>query len=262
MLAVLSPAKTLDFDPVAKSVPRSRPRLLDDTDELVDVARGLSAKRLSALMSISDDLATLNQERFQQFSTSRRASKGHKQAALAFRGDVYIGLDAPTLSSEELEYAQDRIRILSGLYGLLRPLDLIQPYRLEMGTKLKNGRGKDLYAFWGDSIAEALQRDFRGHSTKVLINLASNEYFKAARAKALGVRIVTPQFKEWRDGKAKVISFSAKRARGMMARYLVQQKIEQPEGMLDFELDGYRFDPDLSAEDDWVFVRDHVPAKA
>lgn len=256
MLAVLSPAKTLDFEPVPSAVPRTRPRLLDDTDELVEVARGLSARNLAALMSISEDLANLNQGRFENFTTSRRASKGHKQAALAFRGDVYIGLDAPTLSTDDLEYAQGHLRILSGLYGLLRPLDLIQPYRLEMGTKLRNGRGKDLYEFWGATIAQTLKRDLRGHKTKVLVNLASNEYFRAARAKEIGVRIVTPQFKEWRDGKAKVISFSAKRARGMMARYLVENRIEHPEGMLDFEMDGYRFDPDLSGEDEWVFARD------
>lgn len=256
MLAVLSPAKTLDFDPAPSAVPRTRPRMLDDTDELIDVARGLSARKLSSLMSISDELANLNKDRFENFTTSRRASKGHKQAALAFRGDVYIGLDAPTLSPEDLDYAQAHLRILSGLYGLLRPLDLIQPYRLEMGTKLNNGRGKDLYEFWGPTIAQSLKQDLRGHKTKVLVNLASNEYFRAARAKELGVRIVTPQFKEWRGGQAKVISFSAKRARGMMARYLVEQRIEQPEGMLSFEHDGYRFDPDLSGEDDWVFVRD------
>jgi uncharacterized protein len=256
MLALLSPAKKLDFDPAPDGVPRTRPRLIAQAEQLLVTARAQSPDDLARLMSLSPALAELNFERFQGFSTSRRATRGRKQAALAFAGDVYQGLRAASMTAKALEFAQDHLRILSGLYGLLRPLDLIQPYRLEMGTRLANPRGPDLYAFWGDRIREALARDLRGHQRSVIVNLASQEYARAARLPELSVRVVTPQFKERRGGKTVVISFSAKRARGTMARFIVDRRIDRPEGLLRFDQDGYALDEGLSDDDTWVFVRD------
>ncbi len=256
MLALLSPAKKLDFDPAPAGIPRTRPALIDQTEQLMAVARRQSPGDLQRLMSLSEALAELNFDRFQTFSDSRRATKGRKQAALAFAGDVYVGLAAPTLPPKGLEFAQDHLRILSGLYGLLRPLDLIQPYRLEMGTALANDRGSDLYAFWGDRIRKALATELRRHERPVVVNLASQEYARAARLPDLGLRVVTPLFKERRGGKLKVISFSAKRARGTMARFIVDRRIDRPQGLRRFDQDGYAFDAGLSDDDTWVFVRD------
>lgn len=256
MLTLLSPAKTLDWQPAPASVPHTRPRLSRQTEQLLAVARTQSPEDLARLMGISPALAELNHERFQQFSPSRRATRGRKQAMLAFAGDVYTGLAAPTLSAKGLEFAQAHLRILSGLYGLLRPLDLIQPYRLEMGTRLANPSGPDLYAFWGDQIAQTLAADLRGHDPPVVINLASQEYARAARLAELPARVVTPLFKERRKGQLRVISFSAKRARGAMARFIVDRRIDRPQGLRRFEQDGYALDEGQSNDDTWVYVRD------
>lgn len=255
MLALLSPAKKLDFAPADPGLPHSRPRFAADTESLIEVARGLAPSDLQGLMSLSDALAELNFERFQQLSTSRRARKGRKQAVLAFAGDVYVGLSAPTMDEDSLSFAQQHLRILSGLYGLLRPLDLIQPYRLEMGTRLRTSRGRDLYAFWGDRIRAAIASELSSHACPVVVDLASQEYAKAARLPDLGARVVTPLFKERRGRQLKTISFAAKRARGMMARFLVEQRIDHPEGLLGFDDDGYQLDEGLSDDDTWVFVR-------
>ncbi|MEM7154001.1 MAG: peroxide stress protein YaaA [Myxococcota bacterium] len=255
MLALLSPAKKLDFEPAPADLPRTRPVLAKETELLMESVRPLQPDDLQSLMGLSESLATLNFERFQAFSLSRRATKGRKQAALAFAGDVYMGLRAPTLSRGALDFAQEHLRILSGLYGLLRPADLIQPYRLEMGTRLSNPRGNDLYAFWGDRIRDTLARQLRSHAQPVVVNLASQEYARAARLPSLGARIVTPLFKERRGKALKVISFSAKRARGMMARFMVDQRADHPEKLLRFAEDGYAFDEGLSDDDQWVFVR-------
>lgn len=255
MLTLLSPAKKLDFEPAPAGVPRSRPVLARDTEALLEVVRELEPQDLQRLMSLSDALAELNFERFQSFSTSRRATRGRKQAALAFAGDVYMGLRAPTLGADDLDFAQGHLRILSGLYGVLRPLDLIQPYRLEMGTRLANPRGPDLYSFWGDRIRDAIANELASHEHPVVVDLASREYARAARLQTLGARVVTPVFKERRGRSLKVISFAAKRARGMMARFLVEQRIDQPEGLLRFADDGYELDEGLSDDDTWVFVR-------
>lgn len=255
MLALLSPAKKLDFAPAPADLPRTQPAHLRDTELLMKTVRPLGPEQLADLMKLSDSLAMLNFERFQTLSTSRRATRGRKQAALAFAGDVYTGLSAPTLSRPAIEFAQDHLRILSGLYGLLRPLDLIEPYRLEMGTRLANPRGKDLYAFWGDRIRDALAAELRGHRQPVVVNLASQEYARAARLPSLDARIVTPLFKELRAKGLVTISFAAKRARGMMARYLVEHRIDQPRRLQRFCHDGYAFDEGLSDDDTWVFVR-------
>jgi len=256
MLALLSPAKTLDFEPAPAGVPHSQPALLDETERLLAVARRLGPDDLQQLMGLSESLAELNFERFQRFSASRRATRGRKQAMLAFAGDVYMGLSAATLRPKGLAFAQDHLRILSGLYGLLRPLDLIEPYRLEMGTALPNERGANLYAFWGDRIARAILDALEGHRHPVVVDLASKEYARAARLPQLGVRVVTPLFKERRGGALKVISFSAKRARGAMARFILDRRIDRPEALLRFDRDGYAFHEGQSSDDTWVFVRD------
>jgi len=254
MLAVVSPAKKLDLEPVVRSLPHSQPALLDDAEQLMRSTRRLKPADLQSLMGISENLANLSHERFQRFSTPFTPDNA-KPAALMFNGDVFLGLDAPTLGKSDLCWAQDRLAILSGLYGLLRPLDLMQPYRLEMGTRLKNRRGKDLYAFWGDRITDQINERLADHSDRTLVNLASSEYFKAVRPAALDSDVVTPAFKEIRDGRPRMISFLAKRARGLMARYIIENRIEQPENMKTFDAEGYRYDPALSTETTWTFTR-------
>ena len=254
MLIVISPAKTLDFD-TPPTVPRhTEPSFLDDSQRLVDRLAGLDRVALSELMKISDALAALNVARFASWRppfTPRNA----KQAVLAFDGDVYEGLDAASLDPAQLDWAQDHLRILSGLYGLLRPLDLMQPYRLEMGTRLENERGRDLYAFWGDRLARALAQELSASACPVLVNLASEEYFKAVPTKALGHRVVQPVFQERKGSAWKVVSFSAKRARGAMTRFAIEHRIEDPEGLKTFDVDGYAFEPKASDDDTWVFRR-------
>lgn len=254
MLAVVSPAKKLDFSEPAVPLPHSQPGFLDDTRELVDVAKGLSRSQLKSLMQLSDKLADLNFERFKAFDPAAEPV-GAKQAVLAFSGDTYTGLDANSLNADDLAWAQDHLRILSGLYGVLKPLDLIQPYRLEMGRKLTNPRGEDLYAFWDEKLAHALDGAVDGHAAPVVVNLASNEYFKAAKPKAMQARVITPVFKEVAAGQAKVIGLFAKRARGMMARYIITNRIEDPQDLKAFTDGGYAYQAALSSDDEWVFTR-------
>lgn len=252
MLVVLSPAKTLDFTPAPEGLAATRPELSKDTAELAKAARRLTRADLRALMGISDKLADLNYERFKAFDPT---CEGGLQAALAFAGDVYEGLDARGLSTDDLTYAQERLRILSGLYGLLRPLDCIQPYRLEMGVSLRTRRGGTLYDFWGDRIAKALRTATEGHADPTVVNCASLEYFGAVDAKALKRPVVNAHFKEEKDGQARIVSFYAKKARGLMARFAVVNRVERAEQLKAFDLEGYRFDAAGSTATDWTFVR-------
>ena len=252
MLIVLSPAKRLDFTEADPALPASERRFREDTASLARTARARTVAELRGLMSISDDLARLNRERFQAFEAD---STDGVQAAFAFAGDVYEGLRARELDADGLAFAQAHIRILSGLYGLLRPLDRIQPYRLEMGTRLKTRRGSSLYDFWGDRISKCLNAEAEGMPDPTLVNLASQEYFGAVDAKALKLRVVTPQFREAKDGESRIISFFAKKARGSMARFAVEQRIERAEDLKAFDRDGYRFDKARSSASDWIFIR-------
>ena len=254
MLAVVSPAKALDFSPAPPDLPATDPALFDQTVILAKTTRGLSKGKVAALMDLSDKLAALNVERFRAFSAEQDRSNA-KQAALAFAGDTYRGLDAGTMTADDLAWAQDRLRMLSGLYGLLRPFDLIQPYRLEMGTRLHTRRGESLYDFWGDRITKALADELAGHDDPTLVNLASIEYFSAVRPKKLKAPVITCVFREERDGVEKIISFSAKQARGMMARHMIDQRLDRPEGLKDFAREGYRFRPRTSTATEWVFTR-------
>lgn len=254
MLVVISPAKKLDFESENFASSSDAPRLLDQAEMLAKKAKRLRAADLKAMMGISDALAELNVARFKAFETPFTPANA-RPAIDAFKGDVYIGMDAPTMSEEDRDYANKRIRILSGLYGLLRPLDLMQAYRLEMGTKFVTRRGKDLYSFWGNRISKALNEDFADHEDPVLVNLASGEYFKAVQQKALKARIVTPVFKEVKDGNARVISFLAKKARGMMARYIIDKRINDAEELKAFDREGYRYDESASTATEWVFSR-------
>jgi len=254
MLALVSPAKKLDFNEMAAPISYSQPDFLDRSAVLIEQAKKLSRADLSRLMKLSDKLTELNFQRFKAYSPPFTKSNA-KQAALAFNGDTYVGLDAPSLSEDDLVYAQDHLRILSGLYGMLRPLDLIQPYRLEMGSRLKNPEGGDLYDFWGDDLAKAIDHITADHKEPVVINLASNEYFKAARPKTMKTRVITPVFKEVKDGVAKVLGLFAKRARGSMARYIITNRIETSEKLKKFNEDGYAYQADLSNDDTWVFTR-------
>lgn len=254
MLILLSPAKNLNFDPVPDAPKASKPAFTKDAGELSEVTRKLTRAKIKNLMGISDKLADLNYERFQAFAASGKASST-KQAALAFNGDVYQGLDANTLDADDLEFAQSHLRILSGLYGLLRPLDAIQPYRLEMGSRLKNPRGANLYDFWGDAIAKAIDKAARTHDDPTIVNLASNEYFSAVDASALKAPVITPVFKEEKDGRMKSLMYYAKRARGLMARWAIENRVETAEAMKKFNVDGYRFQKAGSDEKTWLFSR-------
>jgi cytoplasmic iron level regulating protein YaaA (DUF328/UPF0246 family) len=254
MIAVVSPAKKLDTAPIDLPLDPTQPQLLDQTELLMGTTRRLSPKALRSLMGISEKLAELNHHRFQSFATPFTPDNA-KPAALTFNGDVYLGLDAGTLSTPDLAWAQDHVAILSGLYGLLRPFDLMQPYRLEMGTRLKTRRGKNLYAFWGQRITDRINTQLTEHADQTLVNLASNEYFKAVKLDKLSGVVITPVFKELRDGGPKVISFMAKRARGEMTRFMVQQRLDRPEGLKDFDQSGYRFDQALSTPTTWTFTR-------
>ncbi|MEQ9546433.1 MAG: peroxide stress protein YaaA [Marinobacter sp.] len=254
MLMVISPAKTLDYESPLATETFSQPDFLDDACELVDQLKTLEPHQVSNLMSISDKLGQLNADRFQQWHTPF-TPKNARQAILAFKGDVYTGLDAESFSEKEFEFAQKHLRMLSGLYGVLKPLDLMQPYRLEMGTKFENSRGKDLYAFWGDRVTGELNR-LLAEDDGVLVNLASNEYFKSVRKKDLKGRLITPQFKDWKNGQYKMISFYAKKARGLMCRYAIQNGITQADDLKGFNLEGYYFCEEQSDENNWLFLRD------
>ena len=254
MLVVISPAKSLDMDPVG--ITPSQPAFQDEAVRLVKTARNLSLKNLRELMGISDDLARLNRDRFHAFADDP-APDAVKPAALAFNGDTYQGLEAKTLSEDDLNWAQDHLAILSGLYGLLRPLDAIQPYRLEMGSRLKTRRGATLYDYWGDTIAKALNAQAAAQDTDTLINCASQEYFGAADRKALKLRVITPTFMEVKDDKPRIVSFFAKRARGAMARFIVENRLTQPDQIKDFTSGGYQFEPDMSEGNKWLFLREY-----
>ncbi len=258
MLTVISPAKTLDFDTPATTATYTTPDFLDDSRELIDRLRELSPQAIAELMRISDKLAGLNAARYQSWYTPFTPDNA-KQAVLAFKGDVYTGLEAESFNEEDLAFAQDHLRILSGLYGVLRPLDLIQPYRLEMGTKLDNPRGKDLYQFWGNQITESLNRELERQASPVLVNLASNEYFKAVKPKALQGEIITPVFKDLKNGQYKIISFYAKKARGRMSAWLIKHRVTEPERLQAFDEDGYVYNSELSTATQWVFTRDSQP---
>lgn len=253
MLLLISPAKSLDFTPPAAPLAASAPRLLSDTTTLVTRARGLSKAKLRAMMGISDSLAALNRERFQRFDRSPDAEG--LQAALAFNGEVYTGLQARGLSPGDLDWAQDRLRILSGLYGVLRPLDRIQPYRLEMGVRLATRRGETLYDFWGPRIARLLNADAEGHADPTVVNLASQEYFAAIDRKALKPPVISVRFVEERDGKGRVLGFFAKKARGLMARWAIRHRIEAATDLRAFDGAGYQFRPDASSDAEWIFAR-------
>ncbi|NHK28966.1 peroxide stress protein YaaA [Parvularcula flava] len=254
MIILLSPAKNLDFSPSPDNLEATKPTLSKDTNELASVTRDLTRADLSRLMGISDKLADLNFERFQAFKARGKPAES-KQAVLAFNGDVYQGLEAETLNKKDLDYAQNHLRILSGLYGILRPLDVIQPYRLEMGTKLANPRGENLYDFWGEKIAKEINKALKGQQNQFVLNLASNEYFKAVDTAALKAPVITPQFKEEKDGQSRMLMFYAKRARGMMAKWAIENRVDTVEGLKDFNVDGYTFRKSGSDDNTWLFAR-------
>jgi uncharacterized protein len=255
MLFLLSPAKTLDFEtPAPAGLAHTLPDFRKQSDALIAILRGYSPQQISGLMDLSDALATLNVARYAAHS-SRYTTKNAKQAALAFNGDVYEGLDAKSLSLEDLQWAQQHLRHLSGLYGILRPLDRIQPHRLEMGTSLPNERGTTLYKFWGAQIAHALNAELKAQPKPVVINLASQEYFKAVDRKALKAEVIECVFEDGKAGAFKVISFNAKRARGLMARYAIQNRITHAPALQDFKAEGYRFAKGASEPQKWVFRR-------
>ncbi len=254
MLFLLSPAKSLDYDTPAGDVPHTQPLFTRQSAELIEILRGYSPQQIAELMDLSDQLAGLNVARYQAWSPKFTA-KNAKQAVLAFNGDVYEGLDAKTLKADDLAWAQAHVCILSGLYGVLRPLDWMQPYRLEMGTALENPKGRNLYKFWGSQIADYLNERLQADKTPVVVNLASQEYFKAVDQKALKARVIECVFEDWKGGKYKVISFLAKRARGLMARYAATQRVTTPKQLEKFNLEGYAFDAAVSEPDSLVFRR-------
>ncbi len=254
MLMVLSPAKTLDYESPLTTEAHTLPDFIPRSAELIKVLREKSPAEIGSLMQISDPLAQLNTARFASW-TKKFSFANARQAVLAFNGDVYEGLDAYSLTEKQLSWAQDHLRILSGLYGVLRPLDLMQPYRLEMGTRLQNKHGKDLYAFWGDALTKARHDTLLSLKSKALVNLASEEYFKAVQPDALSAPVIVPVFEDWNGGRYKIISFHAKRARGLMARFAIEKKITVPEKLQAFEVEGYCFAPSASDDKRWVFRR-------
>ncbi len=255
MLIVVSPAKTLDYEsPLPKGLPVTHPDFLADSAELIGILAEYTPPEIASLMSLSDKLSALNVARYQRWSPDDIATEG-RPAVFAFKGDVYTGLEVERLSKADLQRAQSHLRILSGLYGLLRPLDLMLPYRLEMGTELANARGRNLYAFWGDQITEALNVALAEQGDDVLINLASTEYFKAVHPRKLQGRIITPHFRDEKNGQYKIISFFAKKARGRMAAWLLQNRCTSTDDIRAFNVDGYTYSPSLSKGDDLVFTR-------
>lgn len=255
MLIVVSPAKTLDFDSPAHVDFSSQSDYLSDSQELINTMKPFSPDDVASLMKISGKLAELNVNRYHDWQTPF-TTENAKQAVLAFKGDVYTGLDAGTLSEDDLQWAQDRLRILSGLYGMLRPMDLMQAYRLEMGIKLENPRGKNLYEFWGDSITQGINAQLSAVGSDVLVNLASQEYFKSIKPKELNAQLVTPGFKDFKNGKYKIISFYAKKARGLMTRWIIENRIIDATQLTDFDVAGYRYSKDESTDDKMIFLRD------
>ena len=254
MITVISPAKKLSKDCLGRTNRYELPKFLDRSEELVSQLKGLEPIELMSLMNISENLAILNWERLQNWN-SLFGPNNSMESAYCFLGDTYTGLDAESLSDDEMSFAHENTRILSGLYGILRPLDLMMPYRLEMGTKLKNKNGNDLYEFWGDALAKSINDDLKGHENKVILNCASVEYFKSIDRPALEADVITPQFKDFKNGKLKIISFFAKKARGMMARYVITNQLTSQEDILSFDLGGYRYDPKISSPSQPVFTR-------
>ena len=254
MLMLLSPAKTLDYESRLITARYTQPELISQASELVAVCRQLTPAQLGTLMSISDTLAGLNAARFAQWQTES-TPENSRPALLAFKGDVYTGLAVEDFSESDLEFAQSHLRMLSGLYGLLRPLDLMQPYRLEMGSRLMNPRGKDLYAFWGASLTERVNGLLATHETPVLLNLASEEYFKSLQPRGLQWPCISPVFQDEKAGKYKIISFYAKKARGLMSRYIIENRLTQPEQLKSFNSEGYFFDAEASEKGELVFKR-------
>ena len=253
MLAIISPSKTQDFSQCNLDV-FSQTRQIESSNELIGILKNQSKSQISKLMSLSEKLSELNFDRFQKFHLPFTL-KNAKQAILAFKGDVYTGFTFEKYNKKDFSYAQKHLRILSGLYGLLRPLDLIQPYRLEMGTKLATPQGKNLYDFWGSILTNALNDAIKNSGIQILVNLASNEYYNAVDKTALQGRVITPIFKDHKKGDFKVISFFAKKARGAMSDYLVRHRISEPEGLKEFKGLGYQFNPNLTRDDSWVFTR-------
>ncbi|WP_428354505.1 peroxide stress protein YaaA [Methyloprofundus sp.] len=256
MLMLISPAKSLDMQATFPVLEATQARLLDDSQLLIDQLQEFNPEEIRQLMGISEKLSELNYQRFQDWVPT--GATAQCPAVFAFRGDVYQGLAVDSLTVDEIEFAQQHLRILSGLYGLLRPLDVMQAYRLEMGTRLENTRGANLYAFWGDKISHLIDADMPEDEASELINLASNEYFKAVKPKLLTSQVITPVFKDFKNGKYKIISFYAKKARGMMVKYAIQYKITKAEQLKGFSSAGYRYAEELSDTKQWVFIRDET----
>lgn len=254
MLIFLSPAKSLDYKTPPHVETYTQPRFLEQSEKLIRQLRMLSPSDIANLMDLSDQLALLNFTRYAEWTAEFTPSNA-KQAILAFDGDVYDGFDAKSLSAEDLNFAQSQVRILSGLYGILKPLDLMQPYRLEMGTKFANEGGKDLYAFWGERLLNSINDELAEIPQPVAVNLASEEYFKAAVGRKLKGKVIQPVFEDWKNGKYKIISFYAKRARGLMARFATVNRLVNPERLKDFDYDGYVFEPSASDDSRWIFRR-------
>ena len=254
MLILISPAKTLDYQSELATKRHTQPQLLKYSEQLIAEARKLSAPQIGKLMSISDKLADLNATRFHDWQPKFTPDNA-RQAILAFKGDVYTGLQAETFSPAQFDFAQQHLRILSGLYGVLRPLDLMQPYRLEMGIRLENPKGKDLYHFWGDIITETLNKALKEQGDEVVINLASDEYFKSVQPKKLNGTLIKPVFLDEKNGKFKVISFYAKKARGLMSRYIIENQLSEVEQLKKFDSEGYFFDEEASTAGELVFKR-------
>lgn len=257
MLLVVSPAKKLDFESPVATTKMSQASLLEHSEILIERCVKLSPDQIATLMKLSDKLAGLNTARFGEWSQPFTPENA-RQAVLAFNGDVYSGLDANSFTDNDFNFAQQHFRILSGLYGLLKPLDLVQAYRLEMGTKLDTIRGSNLYQFWGDTITDELNKALANQGDEVLINLASNEYFKAVKVKSLNAVVITPQFKDWKNGQYKIISFFAKKARGLMARYIIQNQLTNIEQLKHFDLAGYQYNNDLTQGNNLVFTRKEI----
>jgi len=254
MLIVISPAKKLDYQTPAPVSDYTRPALLNRSAELIDIMRRKDSFEIADLMKLSMKLADLNMQRYQDWHTPFTPDNA-RQSLFAFSGDVYQGMDAATFSADDIAFAQQHLRILSGLYGVLRPLDLIQPYRLEMGTRLATGRGRNLYQFWGDMITDSINRALTDQGDDILINLASNEYFSSIRTDNIQGRIITPVFKEYRKGVYRIISFNAKKARGLMSRFIIQHRISDAETIKTFNLDDYAYNENMSSEHAFVFTR-------
>ena len=254
MLTVISPAKTLDFDTPTVTDAFTQPVHLTQSRKLVRRMRQLSGQELSSLMKVSGNIADLNQQRFKQWKTPFKPENA-RQAIFAFKGDVYIGLDAYSMTTQNVDFAQEHLRILSGLYGVLRPLDLMQPYRLEMGTRIDTDAGNNLYQFWDARITKTLNQELKLSNANTLINLASNEYFKAIKPKLLKAEVITPVFKDYNKGSYQVIGFFAKKARGLMARYLIDNEIDNPAELMNFSAQGYAYNAAMSNSHEWVFTR-------